>query len=181
MFNINTFRSELKYGGARTSLFQVTMTNPIDTSADSKLPFMCKMASLPASTITPIETHYFGRPIKLSGNRTFEDLNLTIINDEDFKVRNALEAWSNSINALERNIRTLPSSQTSLYKSTAEVQQLGQNGDILRTYKFVGVWPTTIAQIDLDWSNEAVQEFQCTFAVDYWYVSKSNTGDGGGR
>lgn len=180
-FNINNFRSEMKFGGARNSLFQVTLTNPVDSTADNKLPFFCKIAALPGSTLTQIEQHYFGRPVKFPGNRTFEDLNLTIINDEDFKVRNALETWSNAINSFEGNIRNLPSSSAALFKSTAEVQQLSQDGRVLRTYKFVGIWPNNIAQVDLDWSSDTISEQSVTFSYDYYYVVSGNTGNAGGK
>lgn len=180
-FNINNFRSELQFGGARTSLFEVIMTNPVNGSADSKLPFMCKAAQLPASNLQPIEQFYFGRAIKLPGNRTFEDWNVTVINDEDFKVRNALEHWSNSINALEGNVRKLPNSSPAQYKTTAEVKQFSQTGNVLRTYKFIGIWPVNIGDIQLTWDQDNVQEFQVQFAVDYLYVADTITGDGGGR
>jgi hypothetical protein len=181
-FNINNFRSELQYGGARTSLFEVILTNPIDGSADTKLPFMCKAASLPASSITPLEASYFGRAIKLPGNRTFDEWAITVINDEDFKIRNAMETWSNAINRYEGNIRGLPSSSPSLYKTTAEVRQFSQTGNLLRTYKFVGLWPIQITPIQLNWENESIQEFEVSLALDYFYVNDGGlTGNAGGR
>ena len=181
-FNINNFRANLRFGGARTSLFEVKITNPVNAAADIAVPLLCKAAALPASNITPLEVFHFGRAIKLAGNRTFEDWNVTIINDEDFKIRNALEQWSNAINSYQGNIRTLPSSESSFYKSTAEVVQYSKTGEQLRTYKFIGIFPTAVSQIDLDWGNEAIQEYPVTFAVDEFYVEDSSpTGNAGGR
>ena len=35
-FNITEFQGNLPFGGARPSLFEVTMTNPINASADDR-------------------------------------------------------------------------------------------------------------------------------------------------
>jgi hypothetical protein len=179
-FNINTFRSELVGGGARTSLFEVHLTNPVDGRADTKFPFMCKTASLPSSTLQQIEVKYFGRAMKLAGNRDFAPWAVTIINDEDFKIRNALETWSNGINLFEQNVRGLPTSSPAEYKTNAEVRQFSQKGNIIRTYKFVGLWPAEVEAITVGWDNEQVQEFQVTFAYDYFYISDTATGNAGG-
>jgi len=180
MFNINEFRSALKYGGARTSLFEVRITNPVFGGADRVSPFMVKAAQLPSFNLNQIEVFHFGRSIKVPANHTYEDWTTTIINDEDFSVRNAIEAWSNMINGPETNIRKLPTSEQSQYKSIADVTQFSQTGQPLRSYRFIGIWPTNISSIELDWGNEAVQEFQVTWAYDYWVVGDSITGDAGG-
>ena len=69
-FNINEIKSQLALGGARPSLFQVTLTNPVNAAADLKFPFMCRAAQMPASTLGMIEVPYFGRKIKIAGDRT---------------------------------------------------------------------------------------------------------------
>ena len=60
-FNINDIRAQLTFGGARASLFQVIITNPVNPVADLKLPFLCKAANLPSSQLGLIEVPYFGR------------------------------------------------------------------------------------------------------------------------
>ena len=39
-----------------------------------------------------------GRAINFAGERTYADMTLTVINDTDFKLRNAFERWQNGIN-----------------------------------------------------------------------------------
>ena len=179
MRNINEFRARMKNGGARTSLFEVQLTNPINGIADLDVPIMCKAASLPGTTVTPIEMFHFGRAIKVPGNRTFEEWNITIYNDEDFKIRNAMEQWANAINSPVGNIRKLPSSEQALYKSDAIVSAIGQAGNILRTYKFSGIWPTSIAPLEMSWDNEAIAETQITLAVDFFTVEGASGNAGG--
>jgi hypothetical protein len=180
-FNVNQFAGALKSGGARPSLFQVQITNPINGVADIQVPFLCKVAQIPESTITPIEVPYFGRRIKIAGTRTFAEWTVTIINDEDFAIRNALEQWSNTINSFQGNLNNTGGSAPSLYKANAQVTQFGKTGDVLRVYDFVGIFPTVISPIELSWENgDAIEEFTTTFQYDYWQVAGGITGNAGG-
>ena len=176
-FNINDIRSQLALGGARPALFQVILTNPINGGADFKSPFMIRASALPASVIGQVPVSYFGRDIKVAGDRTFEDWNITVINDEDFLVRNALEEWMANINAHVSNIRLTGSSAPSDYKSKALVQQFGKNGEMLREYTFEGIYPTNVEAITVDWSTkDTIEEFGVTFSVDWWEVTNGTTG-----
>jgi hypothetical protein len=180
-FNVNEFAGALKSGGARPSLFQVQITNPINGVADAQVPFMVKAAQIPESTVSAVDVPYFGRNIKLAGTRTFAEWTPTIINDEDFAIRNAMEQWSNAINSFQGNVNNAGGTAPSLYKANAQVTQYSKTGDILRVYDFVGIFPTSVAAIDLGWENgDAIEEFQVTFAYDYWQVSGGVTGNAGG-
>jgi hypothetical protein len=172
--NINEFKSQLVGGGARPSLFQVQITNPVLGVADFKVPFMVKTAVLPGSTLGEYTVPYFGRQVKYAGDRTFEPWNVTVINDEDFAVRNAMEAWSNSINTHVTNARSLPQD----YKSDAIITQYGKDGSTLRVYSFQGLFPTNIAEIGVGWElTDQIQEFAVTFSYDLWTISGGTTGN----
>lgn len=171
-FNINTFKQAgLVYGGARPSLFDVILTVPptIDTTfASQKFTFTCKAGEIPESTISSIEIPYFGRKIKVAGERTFADWTVTIMNDEDFSVRAMFEAWSNAINRMIANVRD-PVLSAEGYKGLVDVIQYGKAGEVLRSYQLVGAFPTQVSAISLGWeSANAVEEFTVNFAYDYW-------------
>lgn len=170
-FNINEMRAKLVGGGARPSLFSVNIFNPVDGRADNDLQFMVKATSIPASTLSQIEVPYFGRVMKVAGTRTYEDWSVTVINDENFSVRASLEEWSKRINTYAGNIRDFASPSPNEYKSTAEVTQYGKTGEILRVYRFNGLFPLVVSPIELNWeSGNQIEEFQCSFAYDYWTV-----------
>jgi len=180
-FNVNEIRSQLTLGGARNSLFQVQFQNPANGAGDLKVPFMVRTAQIPSSDLGIIEVPYFGRKIKLAGDRTFADWTVTVINDEDFAIRNALEQWSNQINSLQGNLRTFSGAAPSLYKANAEVTHFSKTGVPIRTYKFNGIFPQTISTIDVDWNaTDSIEEFTVTFQYDYWEVSGGITGNAGG-
>ena len=166
-FNINQFKSELVGGGARPTLFQVQITNPVAPGADFKVPFMVRAAGIPESTLGQYTVPYFGRQVKYAGDRTFADWTVTVINDEDFAIRNAMEAWSNFINSHDSNTRALPQQ----YKSTGLITQYSKDGSALRTYVFEGMYPVTIDGIQMDWSQtDSIEEFGVTFQYDLWRV-----------
>ena len=176
-FNITDIRSGLALGGARPTLFKVELTNPVNTGADAIAPFLIQATSLPASTIGQIEVPYFGRKIKVAGDRTFDAWQVTVMNDEDFKVRHSLELWHNSINNVLTNINAGATSAPSRYKSTALVTQYGKSGNMLRRYKFNGLFPVEISTIDLDWnSTDQIETFSATFAYDWYEVDGGETG-----
>jgi len=166
-FNINEFKSQLVGGGARPSLFQVQITNPITAVADFKVPFMVRAAALPESNVGTYSIPYFGRFVKYAGDRTFADWPVTIINDEDFLIRNAMEAWTNAINSHDSNTRALP--QT--YKSNAIITQYSKDGRPLRTYVFEGIHPINVGAISMAWdSTDQIENFDVTFQYDMWRV-----------
>ena len=171
-FNVNQFRSQMTGDGARPNLFEVSMpfpgfANPGD--AQQKLTFMCKTAQLPGTTVGVVPVQYFGRELKFAGNRTFQDWTITVINDEDFIVRNAFERWLNGINSHATNIRNPLAQSPSSYTVDSEVTQFGKNGNTLKKYKFLGVFPTDVAPIDVDWgSNDTIEEFTVTLSYQWW-------------
>jgi hypothetical protein len=176
-FNINDIRSNLALGGARPTLFRVEITNPVNNNGDSIAPFLIQTTNLPSSTIGAIEVPYFGRKIKIAGDRTFDTWNVTVMNDEDFKVRHPLELWHNQINSVLTNLNQGASSAPALYKSTALVTQYGKSGETLRQYQFNGIFPTEISTIDLDWNaTDTIETFSVTFAYDWHEVIGGNTG-----
>jgi hypothetical protein len=180
-FNINEIKTNLIFGGARPNLFSVQITFPqaldLDGKSESRdrFKFMCKASQIPASTVEPINVDYFGRQIKVAGNRTFEDWTVTIINDEDFLIRRTLEDWSQAINDHLTNLRSRGASAAPAdYKGRAEVWQYSKAEGTLpvRKYVFEGIFPTTIAAIPLAWgTNNTIEEFETTFAYDHWELS----------
>jgi len=172
-FNISAFKSNgLVYGGARPSLFNVFMSVPagigLDNVSVDKFRFVCKTAELPESVISSIDVPYFGRKIKVAGERAFADWSVSVINDEDFSVRAMFEAWSNALNRLVSNVRD-PAISAEQYKVDLDIVQYGKDGSTLRSYQLIGAFPTQISGIALSWeSASAIEEFTVNFAYDYW-------------
>jgi len=181
-FNINEIRSQLALGGARPTLFQVNITNPANAAGDLKTPFLIRASQVPASTLGFIEVPYFGRKVKISGDRTFAEWNVTVMNDEDFLIRNSMEEWMNTINSHLGNVRGFGSAADLAYKQTAQVTQFSKTGVPIREYTFNGIFPVNITEMEVDWNaTDIIQEFQVTFQYDWWEVTGGSTGNAGGN
>jgi hypothetical protein len=175
-FNINDFKARgLAFGGARPSLFQVDLTPPFsitDPVASQKFTFTCNATTIPPANIGSVPVPYFGRKIKLAGDREFDDWSVTVMNDEDFLVRNMFENWSNLMNTLASNLKITPGNS---YKSNdATVTQFAKDGAIIRQYSFIGLFPISVSSMDLNWdATNTIQSFGVTFAYDYWVPRRS--------
>ena len=171
-FNVNEFRSQLVGDGARPNLFEVSMPFPafsLPANAQTKLTFMCKTAQLPGATLGVVPVQYFGRELKFVGNRTFADWTITIINDEDFVIRNAFERWMANINSHNLNVRNPAALAPAGYTVDGQVTQFGKQGNTLKKYKFVGLFPTDLTPIDVDWgANDTLEEFSVTLSYQWW-------------
>ena len=170
-FSINTFRSNaLNNAGARANLFDVTMTGATVAGLNaSEFTFACKAAQIPSSAVGVVEVPYFGRVVKVPGNKTFENWTVTIINDEDFNIRNAMEKWITAMGTHEGNVATISAGDGTLYGQATVNQYAKAGGTVLEAYNFVNIFPINVAAIDLAWeTNDAIEDFTVEFAYDYW-------------
>jgi hypothetical protein len=175
---ISEFKSTLAGGGARPNLFEVELTtfpSAITGWDADTFKYLCKAANLPASTIASIDVPFRGRTFKVAGDRSIDVWTVTVINDEDFKLRRSFEAWMELIAKLDNNLgATNPSS----YMSNATVHQLGRgstvnsttnagaDSSILASYNFVDIFPTAVSAIDLSYdSGDTIEEFTVEFQV----------------
>lgn len=167
ILGVDDFKSKLKGGGARPNLFKATINFPAYAGGDVETTsFLCEAAQLPGSTISPIVVPFRGRQLKIAGDRTFDTWSPTVINDTDFKTRNAIERWMNAINAHSANTGlTNPVS----YEADLLVEQLDKDGTTLKTYNFRGCFPTNLSPIDLSYASEnEIERFTVEFQVQYW-------------
>jgi hypothetical protein len=94
-------------------------------SLREKTRFLVKAANLPASTLSVIDIPFRGRNLKIAGDRTFDPWTITVINDTDFRIRNAFEKWMNYINKHEDNSgQTDPVILSTKYEGTTNLVEL---------------------------------------------------------
>ena len=178
--NISQFKSKLIGGGARPNLFEVELTtlppNVVSNWDADIFQFMCKAASLPAQNIANIDIPFRGRIFKVAGDRTIDTWTITVINDEDFRFRNAFENWTQQIANLDDNMGT---TDPSAYMVNAKVYQLGRgsekssqsagSGDgnvVLIEYEFIDIFPTSVSAIDLSYdTGDTIEDFTVEFQV----------------
>ena len=192
---ITAFKSKLAGGGARPNLFEVEIPSfpeaagqnvwrTGDNQEADTFKFLCKTAQLPASNISEIGIPFRGRTLKVAGDRTFDTWTVSVINDENFLLRNAFEQWMQGIS---KNSNNTGATNPSSYMTYALVHQLGrgaENGAFstsnstavngqsikpLKSYTFFDIFPTEVSAIELSYDNsDVIEEFSVTFQVQYW-------------
>ena len=181
-FTLSTFLSKMATGGALQSLFTVELAPPSNlggspgsSGAESDFQFFAKATTFPESAITATEISYMGRPISIPGNREVQQWNMTMYNDEDFKIRNLLESWMEGLNAHQANTRAKTMIPFIGYTGTMGVHQWAKEGGDKpsKSYSFHGVWPSSLGEITLDWETNEIQEYEITWEYSYW-SSKNN-------
>ena len=149
MANINDFKATLKGGGARANQFQVTLPFPGFAAVGGEtrtMSYLCQATHLPGMTLGEVDVKFLGRSLYIAGDRTFEAWTTTIMNDTDFALRNAFERWMNAINAMSDNSGL---ENPSDYMVDAFVDHLDRAGQVIKAYTFRGMWPLTVAPIEL--------------------------------
>lgn len=160
-FSVTSFKSQgLQRGGYRPALFEVRVSH-----IGQEFSLLAQSTNVPALTMGVIEVPYFGRKIKVAGDRTYAEWTTTVMVEEDFSARGALEQWQMDMNRGASNVRTLINEE---YKKEAEVLLYGKAGNVIRTYKLIGCWPTDVGTIELDWNTtDTIGTYTVTWAFDF--------------
>ena len=191
---LSKFKGILAGGGARPNLFEVNIdkfpgtAEPLTVSDD--LRFLCKGAQLPESTVGLVEIPFRGRTFKVAGDRTFAPWSITVINDVDFKIRNAMEDWMQFIaqygdgsGATNPNDYMVDATVSQLLRDpTTQGGTTGEGTHTKRTdagqYTFYDIFPTSVSAIDLSYdSSDVIEEFTVEFQVQYWAPSLKKNQD----
>ena len=173
--SIHDFSSRFK-GGVRANLFNCRITTP-NRGGLADFEFHCKGTSMPASAVGNIDVPYRGRQLKVPGDRTFADWTVTVFNDRGMYIRGVFEEWMAKLQDHWENKQDMSMSPY----GQASVTQLKRDGGSERTYRITSLYPTEVAAIDVAWdSNDAVEEYSVTFAVNHWVAGpgKVTTADG---
>ena len=176
MGNIDDFKANLIGGGARANQFRVTLTPPsgIAIGLDvRRTSFLVTATNLPASNLTEMPVPFRGRNIYITGDRPApEPWEVTVYNDTDFMIRNAMELWQNGINSYVDNTGVISPSD---YQTDLTVEQLDRDDTILKTYIFRSAWPVNISQIELtSEAADTLEEFECTWRYQHFEASGVN-------
>lgn len=163
--SIAQFKSALRGGGARSNRFEVLVDFPAFAGSSEdirKTAFLCSSTQLPGSTLGVIEQPFRGRVLKLAGDRTFDEWEVTFVNDTGFELRNAFERWHNFINGYNSNTgSTVPDD----YMSNVSVYQLDNNDNRVKEYSLQLAWPSVVAPIEVGQDqNDQLEMFSVTFA-----------------
>lgn len=177
-FNVERFKSALTNGGARPNQFAVQLSFPsyvaTQALAVARAPFLVNIAELPGQTLNPAIVQYRGREVKFAGDRIYAPWTVTVLNDADMSIRNALEQWTGGMEDYANKFGRL---QPSEYQRDLQVFQLDRNGNILKSYNLAQAFPVDISPVALDFgANDQISQFTVTFQYQHFTTSNNPLG-----
>lgn len=177
-FNVEQFKSALTNGGARPNQFMVQLSYPsyvnLSSIAVARSPFLVTVAELPGQTVNPAVVQYRGREVKFTGDRVFAPWTITVLNDAEMSIRNAMEQWMNGMEDLATKVGYLQPAQ---YQRDLQVFQLDRNGNVLKAYNLVNAFPVDLSPVALDFAaNDTISNFQVTFQYQHFTTTANPAG-----
>ena len=180
MRSIVDFRAQLTGSGARPNLFRIVMKFPnlsAPGEADTLISYLAEASSVPADKLGEIEVPYMGRKTFYPGDREFDPWAVTVMCDENFKIRDAFERWMSALNSHVGNIRDFAAGVPAGYTTDCQIQQLSKlDLPPIKLYKMAGAFPTEVGSMEYDWgTNNTIAKFTVNFRYQWWEA----TGTGG--
>lgn len=174
-FNVERFKSALTNGGARPNQFAVQLSFPTYVTgaalAVARAPFLVSVAELPGQTVNPAIVQYRGREVKFVGDRVYAPWTITVLNDSDMSIRNAMEQWMGGMEDYAAKFGRL---QPSEYQRDLQVFQLDRNGNALKSYSIVNAFPVDLSPVALDFgANDQISSFTVTFQYQHFTTTNN--------
>jgi hypothetical protein len=175
--SLDNFTREF-YGGTRPNRFRITGALPAGVgaagpSAGGALFFdtHCIATTLPESIVGIIPIPFRGRVYKFAGDRTYNEWNITVMDDTTPKDTWGLfHNWSEQFNNHESNLAADRRQQVALCKEIT-CDLLDHNSDVtLRTVRIKNAWPVQVGPLTLD-MNAANQLGTFTVQIAYTHYT----------
>jgi hypothetical protein len=148
---------------ARNYLFYARINYTGFSQDDS---YLVSAASLPVHTIDPVETNWQGAKYKIATTHNFAEYSITFKADPSQDLRRKFASWTEKIHNPLNNIHGLPAN----YFGSLDLSQINGQGEPIMSYKFVGAWPSSIAEVTLDYGSKELTTFAVTFQYQYFVV-----------
>lgn len=162
-FNLTAqFLDERRHEVQRQSHFKIQIKG-----LSEELTLHVRSANLPSVSFDTLSTRYGNEENKQAGNRSFNDLSLTVHDAVGLDMERQLHAWQQQV----QNTRTGVMGYASDYKRTAIITEYTINGEVRSRWEFRGVWPSSISFGDLSRDGTDKKSLSMTLTYDKaWLV-----------
>ena len=160
MTGINDFISHFK-NGYRPNRFKVEIDG-----ISSKLEFLCRSATIPASEIGVVDVTFQGLSIPVPGDRPGgKTWDIEVFLDVDMAVRKEFELWHELIRPQE----VMGGVDVVGAMRTGTVDLLDTNGNTIQSYRIIRCWPMMLGEIALDQeSTDTIAQYPITLTYTAW-------------
>ena len=131
--------------------------------------FLAKAVNLPTFEVSKQEIKRMGQRIVLPASQVYQDLQMTMMCDDEYTSRKFLHAWQKRfVYDTEHNIYK---KVTTMAKAQVVVLQLDNKYNVVFGAKFNYVWPNSIGEIQYAHDSDAqIVEFPVTFCYSTYTI-----------
>ena len=173
VFNVNKFISKTNASGlARASRFKVKFKTPANLTGIINMEgveLMCDAAEFPGRTFNTNDSRIYGSTFKTPNASIFNEVNFTILCDQNLTEKFIFDMWMNYINPSSGlKEAAFDFEYRDNYTQEVEIIQYSDTGHQTYICKLMEAYPTIVAPITTDWSNDQYHKVQVTMCYRYW-------------
>jgi T4-like virus tail tube protein gp19 len=167
--SINDFKSSFGSDFARANRFDVIINLPLALAFNvpvsaRTLRYRCEASQLPGRTLATADRKTYGPVEKVPYISTYNDIDLTFLIEGNMNEKYLFDAWLDYVNPNTTNNFNYKSD----YSASIIINQYDVANELTYSVELVDAWPTSINQLDLDWSSDAVHKLNVTFSYTKW-------------
>lgn len=146
----------------RKNHFEVTFNSSF---VDSGLSFLVTSFPLPKETTDTFKANYWNDSVNLPGKTNFETTQMVIKDAIKYDTEKQFLKWRLRV----YNPKTGKVGYAEDFKSNATVIEYSPSGDILRKWKLIGCWPSSVEYGDLTYEDAGEKNMTITITYDKGY------------
>lgn len=171
--SIQKFKENFQ-GGTRANRFKVISSFPASVLQPAKDEAQYKIyaSSLPRAELGTIQVPYRGRFLNFAGDRNYSAWSVSVYDDNNLDTLwRSFQSWKEKMDGhLSHTVINSDFSYKNL-QTNWTIQQLGLNGDVLRTIVLYKCWPEQVGQLNFDMSSSNQSQFSVSLAFDYFEIT----------
>lgn len=177
-FNVQEFRDFFSRHDdyAKTSKFDVYIADPPGLRGFQDLRFQCESTELPGVNFNTVENKIYGVPNPVASFITYSDITLNFLCAGDMWEKKLFDSWMQLIiptNNYNPNYK-------SNYQTIIDIKQYNEISTNARAStpiyeaRLWNAFPTALAPLSLNWSDDSVHHLAVTFRYEYWTTPRYN-------
>lgn len=145
--------------------FDLFLPNIPGSSDTRDLTFKCMTADLPGVALDPVDVPLHGVNIPFAGRKIYtHTINATFLETADWMTREKFRRWNEFIRSWRNNSGSLAAA----YKVNSQMVLYNDVPEVMRTTNLYGLYPETMAEVQLDGGASNLISLQITFKYTDW-------------
>jgi hypothetical protein len=145
--------------------FDLFLPNIPGSSDTRDLTIKCMTSDLPGVAVDPVDVALHGVQVPFAGRKIFtHTMNATFLESADWMTREKFRRWNEFMRSWKNNTGALAAA----YKVDAQMVLYNDVPEVVRTTNLFGLYPETVAEVQLDGGASNLITLQITFKYTWW-------------